>query len=517
MPSATSRPVVGVHAFLIGLAAVALFALTSRYPGYVHHDTAEIVMWSTLDWPVGLPKHPPLMPWLFRAVSYVVPLDWVTLSLLTAVNIVLGAWAVHRLALVYLDEARAALALILYAVMPSVTFFALKLNHNAILVSLWPLTVWAFVGCLRAETVRESAWRGVLFGLAAAAAMLAKYYSGVLLACCFLASLASPQRGRFYSQPGGYVAVAVFALVMLPHGLWVVHQGGETLTYALHETERDEYPALRFLIGTPLYLVLPIALYVLLGGRQSWPSAVGASGERRVPPELIVLSVAPFALTAMLIAAMKLRGATSWALPDFCVAPVVLAAMLPAPASLERIKRAGKAVLAGVAAGGPVVLTIAFLTGDSNAVEPRMEAAGVARAVFLAVTGREPALVGGEPQLINTAAMVLPSHPMGITYFDRTNAPWATRPAMNRDGLLAFCRASSKSPCRPGAEALAGRPAVFSCEFELRRHWLWMTGRALRTAVAVIAPVDAPAFDKVRAQAACQPEGIPGQIEPAGH
>ena len=99
-------------AFVLAFAATAAFALTSRYPGYVHHDTAEIAMWSTLGWPLGLPKHPPLLPWLFRCYSMLVPLNWVTIGLLTAANIVTGAWAVWRIALLMVGEQRASVPLI---------------------------------------------------------------------------------------------------------------------------------------------------------------------------------------------------------------------------------------------------------------------------------------------------------------------------------------------------------------------------------------------------------------------
>jgi hypothetical protein len=79
-------------------------------------------MWSRLGWSVALPKHPPLLPWLFRAYGLAVPLDWATLALLTAANITVGAWAVWRIATLMLSQERAAVALMLYLLAPFGTF-----------------------------------------------------------------------------------------------------------------------------------------------------------------------------------------------------------------------------------------------------------------------------------------------------------------------------------------------------------------------------------------------------------
>ena len=53
MTAALDRFVVSWRVFAWAFIAAAVFALTCRYPGYVHHDTSEIAMWSRLEWPLG--------------------------------------------------------------------------------------------------------------------------------------------------------------------------------------------------------------------------------------------------------------------------------------------------------------------------------------------------------------------------------------------------------------------------------------------------------------------------------
>jgi len=471
-------------AFVFGFLAFAAFALTSRYPGYVHHDTAEIAMWSTLGWPAGLPKHPPFLPWLFRAYSYLVALNWVSLSVLTAANIALGAWAVWRIALIALDVPRAAVAAVLYLLAPAGTWFALKLNHNAILVSLWPLTILAFLKCLDAKTARTSALTGLAFGALAAAGMLAKYYTGVLLASCVIAALASPDRRRFFASPGGYIAVLVFAALMTPHALWVLRDGGGgTLGYALHETERETRLLGHFLTVTPIYLAPPLLGFLAL---RRWMGA--AVLECRRTRELAILAVMPFALTAVLIAAFKLRGATMWTLPDFSVVPVLLSGLLAVPldAQLAAIKRMAGALLATVALLGPVVLMAAFASGEANTVEPRAEVAVVAGHIFERAAGRAPAIVAGDPQSATSAFLALASHPHVFSNFDPASAPWVTPEALDRDGLLIICRPATG--CDGEAESVKLGRASFSCPVTAQRRLMGLVGRPMSAIVTVVAP-----------------------------
>src|SRR5262245_35081606 len=145
---------------LVGI-AWGLCVLFSQYPGYTHIDTAEIFMWSRQGFVLNAGRHPPLLPWLVHAVDLVLPVDRYVLLAIALANMLLGAYAVWRIAVLVVGADRAPLALLLYGLMPFTTFQAMKLNHNAILISLWPLTVWAFIACLRQPTLARGALLGV--------------------------------------------------------------------------------------------------------------------------------------------------------------------------------------------------------------------------------------------------------------------------------------------------------------------------------------------------------------------
>lgn len=490
MISPSQQPLVTWKAFAAAFAVAAFFALTSRYPGFVHHDTSEIVMWSDLGFPLGLPKHPPFMPWLFHIVSFVVPLNWATLSLMSAANIVIGAWAVWCIARLYLSEERAAVALLLYALGPGGTFFALKLNHNAILVSLWPLTMLAFLLCLRARSNRESLIYGAVFGTLAAASMLAKYYSGVMLASCLIGALVSPYRTRFIRAPGGYVAVAVFLALIAPHVMWVLDHRGDTLAYAFHESTKESRSLFHFIGWAPFYLLPAMAAHLALTYWLPGPIALAAVNRKiRTWRELWALAILPFVLTALIIGIFRLRGATSWAIPDFAIAPVLLAIALPPinPIEIQTLTRWAKWALIVIAACGPIALAVGFAAGDANTTEPRAEIATAAGQIFKEAAGTGPRIVSGDPHMANSAAIAIASRPTVFTGFSFNFSPWIAPAMFEQDGLLALCGPNT-AWCRPQAAAIAVGRAGFVCNLTRRRHLFALKGKPFTVEITVMLP-----------------------------
>ena len=181
---------------LILLAHVALWTIYScmaQSAGAVHHDMTEAFVWGENP-ALGYYKHPPLYAWITGLWFEVFPRrDW-AFYLLSQVNAATGLAGIWYLAgrLVGPDTRLAALLLLTLA--PFHNVMAINFNANTVLLSLWPWTAFAFVKAMQTGRARD----GVAFGAIAAAAMLCKYYSGLLLATCVLASLAHPRVQEIY-------------------------------------------------------------------------------------------------------------------------------------------------------------------------------------------------------------------------------------------------------------------------------------------------------------------------------
>ncbi len=469
-----------------------VITLGLRLPGFIHHDTTEVVMWGNSGWSAGFWKHPPFLPWVSRLWFEVVPMSAAGLSILTALNMTACAWAVWRIASMAGtgdDRTSGVVAVLLLAAVPYATGMAVKLNHNSALISLWPLTTLAFLRAID----RPTAIRGALFGLAAAAAMLTKYYTGLLLVACLIASFARlPRAQTFYRGPAPYVAVGVFGLAMLPHALWMLDHRASSLAYAfgtastgIVDTKRGPLMALSFAIQTPLILA-PMALAAWLFHR--FGRIMPASGRpHRFEREILILAILPYILTVVLTTFFNLRGAIAWAMPLFVCLPAVLAARIGQP-SREAMKRAtmvAAILVLSLAIGGQLAMRMALARGADGISEPRRDIAESITATWRAGVTTPLPLVAGDQRLASAAIIFSPDHPQAWPSFNPTHAPWIDPAAVVGSGFVALCR-KGDSVCTANALRHAGGRAV-TCQLKQRVTYLGAAGPWFE-AVAVLVP-----------------------------
>jgi 4-amino-4-deoxy-L-arabinose transferase-like glycosyltransferase len=174
----------------------ALYAAIAKSSQDVHYDMGEMVALSR-EHLIGSPKHPPLGPWLAGLWFSVFPLtDW-AYYLFAILMATAGLWFAWKLFEQYLDAEKRVIGLALLTLIPFFNFHAFRYNANAVLIPFWAATTWAF---LRSFETRSSGY-ATLAGLAAAAAMLSKYWSFFLLVSLGLAALTDPRRGAYFALP----------------------------------------------------------------------------------------------------------------------------------------------------------------------------------------------------------------------------------------------------------------------------------------------------------------------------
>jgi Dolichyl-phosphate-mannose-protein mannosyltransferase len=466
--------------------AASLMTLALRPIDFVHHDTTEALMWSQSPWSMGFWKHPPLLPWLLKLWFMVLPIHPISIAVFTGLNMAVGAFTVWRIARIALDPRSAFLALALLGLLPY-TYMGIKLNHNSILISLWPLTILAFLLALERPT-----WlRGVLFGAACAASMLAKYYSGLLLVGCLLASVISPARRRFYSGAAPYTAVATFTVLMAPHALWMLDHKAQPLGYAFHFDRDGRAFALNFAVMTALLSLPPLVVGLWMGWihkRQARLDAVVP--RRRLEPELLTLIAVPYLLTIAMTLMFNLRGATAWAMPVFLYLPILIAARLPPPshAVVNNIRRLFFIVLLAICLIAPLAARHAVSAGREGVSDPRRHIAEAVTRVWRRNIGTPLPIIAGDGRLISATTLFSSDHPQGWTGFSSGMAPWITAEAAKTNGFTAVCLFSDDN-CREAVrQAAAGRG--FTCHLSHRVDYLGAVGPWVESHITIVPPSD---------------------------
>ncbi len=222
--------------FLTAVAAGLVWALAQwiLVPNLdAYHDMLESYAWSqTFEW--GTFKHPPLFAWVTGLWFSVVPRGDLSFNLLAYTNVAVGLLGVAALARSFGLGRHARAAIVLLCICLPYTTLAAKFNANTQLLSVWPWAAVALVGSLSQTGARGMVWSTAL-GLLAALAMLAKYYSGVLLLALFITALAHPLAARWFASLRPWWALAVTVAVLTPHALWLNESGFVLLGYALDQ------------------------------------------------------------------------------------------------------------------------------------------------------------------------------------------------------------------------------------------------------------------------------------------
>ena len=430
----------------------------SRLPGALWDDMLETYSWGQ-HWQLGYYKHPPFYSWIVGVWFHILPrADW-AFYLLSAVNVGVGFAGVWALAGRFLKNGGRLLAVLPLAFMPSYNYLASNFNANTILLSLWPWTTYAFVRSLETRSLRASA----AFGALAAACMLSKYYSILLLGSFFFAALAHPDVRRYFASPAPYVAVGVGALLLAPHLWWAFANDWPPIKYALGKTGYAWASSFQKAAGTA---IAGIAFNLV-------PVAILISALRRHNPELdraawwnlfghdhrwiVVLASGPTIATILLGIAGYVKISIGFLIPAFFMLPLVVILTFGPAITRDTARGVARAVTIVMFAALLITPGIALAsfywqikgTSDVSPIAAR-DAAALWQRSFKAPLR----IVAGSEKYSIAQPFYGPSSPAEFTHFNLDQAPWITLERIAREGLLTICDADDKG-CLGLAERFA--------------------------------------------------------------
>ncbi len=467
--------------FAVFFIAWTTFTLFSKHPGFIDKDTVEVAVWAYSGLSLGHEKHPPLLTWLLYFTSTALPLQKSTLTVIAGLNLTLALFATWRVAILCLGERRAAVALLMYAVTPYLTFHVMKLNHNAILVSLWPLTVWAYL-----VTLQRPSFAGALtLGTLASLAMLAKYSSILLLAGIFIASLASVHRHRFYSSFAPYLSAVLFVALVAPHFIWSLENGNPGIQYAVRELHTISTGPWVILKDNALNLIPALIAAIAAGKAFGW-CQYGDQGSKENLTQVGIIAAFTTIGTITPTVVLGLRGSPTWMMPVLPFIAVLLTAFIKPPNwdQVAKLRRGGLMALAGLCASAPLFLYISFRAGLPSAVEPRREVAEVAADIWKQVRDDDLRVVGGDYHTARLVALASKGRASVWPLADRTSPEWSR---LERHGALIIC-AQRDTACQHTGAALVRRLGGLTRKVTVSRTLWGSRSRNVRANVYVVDP-----------------------------
>ena len=203
-----------------------LMPMISRQNGPV--DVIELFNWGRYpQW--GYWKHPPLPAWV---VGVLAPLGDKRLwgaYLASQIAICACFWAVWRFARDFLEPPHALLSVLLLEGVYYYNFRSIEFNHSVLLLPFWSWTALLLWQALHSGSLRHWLLCGVMIGLG----LLTKYAMFLLLVPLVVFMLLNDQARKSLAKPGPYIALAVAAVIFMPHVVWVFSHDFTTINYAL--------------------------------------------------------------------------------------------------------------------------------------------------------------------------------------------------------------------------------------------------------------------------------------------
>jgi hypothetical protein len=468
-----------------------LYGVLAKGSQDVHFDMGEAVAWSR-EPAFGYPKHPPLSAWVVKAWFTAFPLaDW-AYYLLAMTLAGLALWIAWILSERWLDGEKRAAGLALLTLVPFFNFHALKFNANTVLIPLWAATTLWFVRAFETRDLPSAA----LAGIAAAAAMLGKYWSIVLLAGFGVAALADTRRSAYFRSPAPWVTIAAGALALVPHVAWLLGHGSSPLEYALEKHPAASFldvilASLKFLAGGVAYIVVPIVL-TAVATRPSSAAVLDTLVPLDAHRRLAALAFwAPIAAAILLALVTEVLITSLWLMPGLTLLAVVL---LSSP--LLEMRREALQWLLAVAVVVPVLATllapaIAYVIHRNgvghHATHYRFVAEAVDRS-WRATTARRMSLVGSDTNLGNGVAFYLSGQPSTLDVLDPRQTPWVDKARIAEQGIALVCAIEDRG-CMKAADALASELKEGKrTEVEIVRSYLGVAGKPERYSIITIPP-----------------------------
>ena len=467
-----------------------VYAVIAKSSQDLNADMAEMVVWSReLAW--GYPKHPPLLAFVLWGWFKIFPLaDW-AYYLLSAVTLSVGIFLALELCAEWLAAEKLAAVPFLLAVIPFYNFLGLKFDQNSTLIPLWALAMWAFVRSLR---TRHVGW-AALAAIAAAAAMLVKYWSAFLLVALAIAALAHPKRRSYFRSAAPWVTAGIFIIAVAPHVVWLVRENFPPLTWVATRRVATSfgdtlYSMAEALGGTLGYAAIAIALVLIFARPRPLALADGflPKDERRTASILFWI---PLLLPIVPALIKNINLLSLWNTPALNLLPVMLLGSplvtVPRAAVLRIARIVTVLTLLFVAASPFIAFTLLKRGVENDAAYARLLMAASERE-WHKDTGKPLKLIGGPFALVSTAAFYGKDRPSTYAHFSNYLSPWVDDARIGRDGMAIMC--FDTELCRQYMAEVAARygGAKHQAEVTLARRWLGFEGPPAKFIIAIVPP-----------------------------
>ncbi len=419
-----------------------------------HRDVIELLNWARHP-RCGYWKHPPLQAWVMEPFVRMAGGGLWGIYLASQLAISACFWAVWRFAHDYLEPPYALLSVFLLEGILYYNYNSPKFNHDTLQLPLWALTALFLWRSL--NTGRSHYW--LLCGVMAGLGLLSKYSMVFLLVALFAFMFVNGHARHHFTTPGPYMTVAVVALIVSPHAIWLFENDFTTVTYGLGRaagqgqfTDHVVNPLI-FAFNQALTLI-PVMIMVGLLMLRSTPNRQEVASASFPRAFLLTAALGPFMAYLVISAITGFQVRSGWGTPLWSFFGVFILYHLRPALTDKALRRFSYAFLSF--AGIWVVLFVGrfflgpTLTGRADPEHfPGMAIAAYVTAQWAKHYRTPLPIVGGNQYLADNIGVYSPDRPEVYADLDPKRSPWTNDEEFKRRGGVIIWNAHTDGTALP--------------------------------------------------------------------
>lgn len=400
-------------------------------------DVVEAIAWGS-QWQLGYDRDPFLVAWLAKLVSTFGGSTLWSIYLFSQLCVITCFWAVWQLAQeMKLSAKHALMAVIFLEGIFYYHFTTPEFNDNVLQLPMWTLMTLFFYRALRDQKLFD--WG--LTGLFLALAMLAKYFTIMLVVPMAAVCLFTENGRTSLKQPGIYFSAAISALIFAPNLIWQQQHDWSYIHYALHRADVKPsfsnhlwYPT-KFFVAQ-LVAVLPALILFFIFINRGKPLKNKSNFDSQF---LTIMSLGPFATTLFYAAFTGTQMRSMWGTPLFSLLGLFLVYYFtPQTNNLKKYFTAFASFFVVSLLGYVSLVTVSpyFLGYAKNEFFPSQQMAQDLTKLWHDQTGKPLTYVAGPRRLAARINVYSHDHPTPFFDWNKNTCPWISDEQLHHKGAL---------------------------------------------------------------------------------
>ena len=365
---------------------------------------------------------------------------------------VIAFFAAYRFSRKYLSSLQSVMAISALPVMGYYSYLVPQLNHNIIMIPAWAMTILFSYKAIE----ERKAWAWPLLGLTIGLGILGKYTILMLPTLILAYIVSTPAHRPLLRRAELWLGVAVCLLVILPHLVWLVHNGFPTLRYLAEDAGTGGGSVMSHVVnpvdGLLKMLGMCASLLLLMVGGLGIPKWQ-LPGLRSRDRFLLFMTVGPVVLVLLLSLLTGGEIHNEWATPFFVTLPTLLL-LLFYPEPVARHVNRFLVWVSGLSAAMIAVYLAIYSGAMPLAAEsawarfPAKElTASVSESWHRVCRGPVPVVIS-DSWLAGTASFGLPERPRVYTEANPAMASWLSDRAVRESGAVVIWEADHQGRFR---------------------------------------------------------------------